>query len=52
MKQWQQQRQRRTVKYSPSLERKVSVGKANTHSRRVKSTEREKVAETAKWWER
>lgn len=48
MKLWQQQRQSRTVKYSPSSEIKVFVGKANTHSKRVKSTEKEKAAETRK----
>lgn len=45
MKQWQQQRQRRTVKYSPNSEIKVFVGKVNTHSGRVKSAERERERE-------
>lgn len=48
MKQWQQQRQGRRVKYSPSSEIKVIVGKASTHSGRGKSTEREKAGEMPK----
>lgn len=48
MKQWHQKRQGRRVKYSPSSEIKVIVGKASTHSGRCKSTEREKAAEMPK----